>query len=180
MTWQADLLRRYADLFNPQEQPELTRGYPAVGDGWRELVEKAVARIAEAVAALPEGSLRITQIKEKLAGIRIYTTTRRRLPAEVAAKIEEAIDLAEARSYCTCETCGAVGDLYDDDGWFMTRCERHAKGERLPKNYDDDLHIKFEIVGGKRRVIACRRYDRERDALVDAPLPPGNEWIEEA
>lgn len=180
MSWQADLLRRHPDLFDPSKQPELTRGYPAVADGWRQLVEKAIERIAEAVADLPAGSVRITQIKEKLAGVRIYTTARRDLPAEAAAKIEEAIDLAEARSYCTCEICGAVGDMYDDDGWYATRCDRHAKGERLPTDYGADVHIKYEIVGGKRRVISCRRYDRERDAFADAPLPPGQEWIEDA
>jgi hypothetical protein len=99
------------------------------------------------------------------------------LPPEAAAKVQEAIDLAEARSYCTCEICGAEGRLHDDGGWYTTRCDRHAAGEPIePKPGEPDLHIQYSMVAGKMRVIRCRRYDRERDEFVDAPLPPGETW----
>ena len=178
MTWQTELVKRYPLLFQSDE-PAHARGCPTVGDGWHLVVEKAIERIDAAVAGLPRGSLQIVQIKEKFAGLRLYVEWAALLP-EVAAKVQEAIDLAEARSYCTCETCGAVGRLYDDDGWFTTRCDRHAEGAPVPATPGDDgLHIKFTVELGKMRVINCRRYDRERDAFVDAPLPPGEEWAEE-
>ncbi|MCA6116718.1 hypothetical protein J6524_17690 [Bradyrhizobium sp. WSM 1738] len=42
-------------------------------------------------------------------------------------QVEEAIDLAEARSACTCEVCGEVGVLRGG-GWLTTRCYRYAEG----------------------------------------------------
>ena len=72
-TWQSDLVARHPALFNLTEHGRTsTPGWPTVGDGWRELVETAVGRIAKAVAAAPAGSLRIVQVKEKFAGLRLY------------------------------------------------------------------------------------------------------------
>lgn len=181
MTWQIELVRRYPLLFRTQDS-EHAAGYPAVGDGWQLIVEKAIGRIDTAASALLKAgtaSIRIAQIKEKLGGLRIYADWTA-LPEDAAAKVQEAIDLAQARSYCTCETCGAPGQLHDDGGWYTTCCDRHAKGEPIePKHDDPDLHIQYTFVGGKMRVIKCRRYDREHDAFVDAPLPPGEQWAEE-
>lgn len=175
MSWQIELIKRYPLLFGSPG------GYPTVGDGWQLIVEKAVARIDEAVGELLKDAkaiVRVVQIKEKLGGLRIYVDWTA-LPPDVAAKIREAIDLAEARASCTCEVCGGAGRLHDRDGWYLTRCERHAEGEPVPEQGDPDLYIQFVVKDGKMRVSRCRRYDRERDAFVDAPLPPGERWAEE-
>lgn len=181
MTWQIELIKRYPHLFR-SEFAERASGYPAVGDGWQLIVEKAVERIDAAVGDLLRNGkavIRIEQIKEKFGGLRLYADCTV-LPLEIEARFQEAIDLAEARSYCTCEVCGARGRLHDDYGWFTTRCDRHAAGEPIePKRGDPDLHIKYTLTDGKMRVIRCRSYDRERDAFVDAPLPPGETWAEE-
>ena len=170
MTWQTDLLERYRNLFGSAEDPETLRGYPTVGDGWRAVVEKAVERIDAALAGGP-GRVEIVQIKEKLGGLRMYFHSRD-LSAGSLAKVREAIDLAEARADCTCETCGAPGRLYDKGGWLSTRCELHAAGKLvLPRDPEPDVHIKWTIEDGRMRVISCRRYDRARDVFVDAPLP---------
>jgi hypothetical protein len=42
----------------------------------------------------------------------------------------DAIDLAEARSACTCEACGEPGRL-NGSGWLVTRCAEYAAGRRL-------------------------------------------------
>ncbi len=180
MSWQTELIKRYPLLF----RSELTghaAGYPTVGDGWQLAVETAIARIDAAVGALlTDGGavVHIGQIKEKLGRLRVYAEWTA-LPPAVAEKVQEAIDLAEARASSTCEVCGAPGRLYDRAGWYLTRCERHAEGEPVPDDDDEDLHVQFAVVDGKMRVLRCRRYDYERDAFTDAPLPPGDEWAEE-
>jgi hypothetical protein len=167
--WKDELFERYRHLFR-------RGGYPTVGDGWQDLVEKAFVRIDAAAEGQPTGSLQILQIKEKFGTLRIYYG--HRLPDDVLAKVEEAVKLAEARSRCTCETCGAAGQLYNKGGWRMTRCERHAEGEPVkPPHGDAALDICYVLVDGKMRVTKCRRYDREGDVFVDTPLPPGEEGL---
>jgi hypothetical protein len=56
------------------------------------------------------GSFKATQIKEKYATLRFYW--KGALSPEADAQVEEIIDLAEARSACTCEVCGEEGRLY--------------------------------------------------------------------
>jgi hypothetical protein len=168
MTWQLDLMMSYPHLFARADDPKLSQGYPCVGDGWRPIVERAIERIDTVLAG---GRVEIVQIKEKLGGLRIYFYSKG-LPAGVLATVREAIDLAEARADCTCETCGAVGRLHDKGGWLATRCELHADGQPVePQHGDANLHVKWTIQDGKMRVISCRQYDRERDAFFDAPLP---------
>jgi hypothetical protein len=72
-TWQAQLVARYPALFNQEINGRVTApGFPSVGDGWRDLVETAIGRIATAVAAVSGGSLKIGQIKEKFGTLRVY------------------------------------------------------------------------------------------------------------
>ena len=124
-SWQSDLMLRYPQLFQQA-------GYPTVGDGWQDLIERAVARVAAAVAGGPAGSgVGIVQIKEKFGTLRLYYHARK-LPTKIFARVREAIDLAEARSACTCEECGAEGRLYKRNGWYLTRCVDHAEGEPGP------------------------------------------------
>ena len=62
--WRTELIEAHPNLFDIDHGQVRRSVYPTAGDGWRELVERAVERIATAVAA---ASLRITQIKEKFA-----------------------------------------------------------------------------------------------------------------
>ena len=163
--WRHDLMRRYPQLFDQG-------GFPTVGDGWQDLLERALKRIAAAVAREPAGSFQIVQIKEKYGTLRLYFDGHK-LSKKALVKVLEAIDLAEARSACSCEECGAEGRLYDRNGWYLTRCPRHADGEPVPIQPGwDNLSIVRTVRGGKVGVVSCRRYDRERDVFVEAPLPP--------
>lgn len=164
--WRRALMERHPQLFAPT-------GYPTVGDGWRDLLDRALARIAAAVVREPaESEIRIVEIKEKFGALRLYFNSRK-LSAKALAKVREAIDLAEARSACTCEECGAQGRLHDRGGWLLTRCADHATGEPVPIPPGcENVHVKQAFENGKLRVVSCRRYDRARDILVEAPLPP--------
>ncbi|MBB1090463.1 hypothetical protein HUU61_04100 [Rhodopseudomonas palustris] len=174
--WQAALVARHPNAFNVEFNGRITTpGYPSVGDGWRELVETAVGRMVEAAA--PRGSLTIVQIKEKFGGLRIYWHGRN-LSAVSTRAIEEAVALAEARSACTCEVCGAEGRLHKHGGWFATACPEHARGNpvRVKPGFDN-IRIVRSFEPGKPPILSCRRYDRATDTFVD--VDPASLGIEE-
>jgi hypothetical protein len=166
--WQAALIDRYPGLFNQEINGRVTvPGYPEVGDGWRSLVETAIGRIATAIAAAPNSSLRIGQIKEKFGGLRLYLHGDVGLSDTIVAAIDEAIKLAEARSACTCETCGAEGRLFKRGGRLLTACDEHGKGTPVHQKAGlKNLHITRAYVGGKR-VVRARRYVRDTDSFID-------------
>jgi hypothetical protein len=152
-TWQADLVARYPGLFDQQINGRVTApGYPTTGDGWRDLVETAIGLIASAVAATPGGTLQIGQIKEKFATLRVYPDSRSGLPESISAAVDEAIELAEARSACT---CGTPGRLFKSGGWFLTACDKHCKGKPVRERPGfENLHITRQLVDGKRAIRA--------------------------
>jgi hypothetical protein len=163
-SWRTELIEAHRDLFHPpQGHPESAAGYPWCDEGWSDLLARLCVRLR---AALREGeTIRIIQVKEKFATLRVYW--RGDVTPETAARLHEAIALAEARSACTCERCGAVGRLYSDGGVYMTRCAIHAKGELIPAQLSaENIHlVRVPTSDGYR--IAARRYDREADRFVD-------------
>lgn len=160
--WRTRLMDRYPALFPPR--PDGARaGYPSVGDGWTDLLERALGRIAAAVAGAP-GAVRITQIKEKFAGIRIYYDAVGLSP-EVLSAVDDAIDLAEARAECTCELCGEEGTLCDDAGWYTTRCRAHAVGVSAARGGPAQYERTF-YSGGREVRRTLRRYDRAGDRFI--------------
>ncbi|WFT94400.1 hypothetical protein QA633_40130 [Bradyrhizobium barranii] len=172
--WRVELVRTYADLFHPFGDPPRAEGWPCVGDGWRDLLERACKRIRAAVEA-DGGTFHATQIKEKYGSLRFYWHGS--LSPEADAKVEEAVDLAEARSACTCEVCGEEGRLRGD-AWLTTRCALHAEGRPAVAVRPglENVQIEERYVGD-RRVIRYRRYDREHDRFVD--VDPTSLGIEE-
>jgi hypothetical protein len=161
-------MARYPNLFLVKlDGRTTTLGYPEVGDGWRELVEIAASRIAAAMAAAPNGSLQVVQIKEKFGTLRLYRHSNG-LSDAVENAVRDAIALAEARSACTCEVCGAEGRLYSSDGWLATACAEHANGTIVVLEPGwGNLHVVRGDVGEKTGVFTYRRYVRETDSFVD-------------
>jgi len=163
--WQKALMQCFPHLFG-------RGGYPTVGRGWLDVLDRALGRIDTVVAFEGAGSwIRIVQIKQKFGTIRIYFEHNRDFSAEGLAVIGEVIELAEARSACTCEECGARGRLYVRDGWVASRCEDHAEGEpfRIRPGWEG-LYVKTTYRAGSR-VVSCRRYDRDIDVFDEVPLP---------
>jgi hypothetical protein len=171
--WRIDLIKAYPNLFHPPGAgPEAARGYPACGDGWRDLLNSACAKVE---AAITEGeSFNVVHIKKRLGTLRFYW--RGTLSTEAEAKIVAAIALAEARSACSCEQCGEEGRLYRAGRVLITRCAVHAKGQ--PVEFTPGLenaHI-VQRIDGQRRGVTCCRYDRATDTFIDLlPDAPGIE-----
>jgi hypothetical protein len=173
--WKIELIRAHTRLFRPlKEHPEEVQGYPECNAGWRDLIERACVRIEN---ALDNGdAVKIVQIKEKYGTLRFYLSGC--LPSETEAKVREVVSLAEARSACTCETCGAVGRLYNRGGWFATACSEHARGEPVSVRPGfENLQIVRRFGADGLQKVSCRRYDRATDAFVD--VDPGSLGIEE-
>jgi len=159
-TWKDALVARYKHLFG-------RGGFPTVGDGWCDLLERCLSRIE---LSRGRGQVQIVQIKEKFGTLRVYWGGEKLSDAAIA-RIEEAIELAEMRSACTCEECGAEGRLYNRGGWYLTRCPEHAQGEPVNvKVGTEKMRIVTKYIGDKR-ITSAWRYDRELDVLVPAPVP---------
>lgn len=175
-SWRRRLVDRFPDLFLSMESGRTsTPGYPAVGDGWRDLVEVAVERIA---AAAPGGGFRIEQIKEKYGTLRLYVCRTGGSGPTASDAVEEAVALAEARSACTCEQCGKEGALYSAGSWLVTACSDHARGEKIPvREGFDNILIVRSYRGGQLPIVTCRRYDRVDDRFID--VDPATLGIEE-
>ena len=101
--WRVDLIKAHPDLFGPRSGPPgVAIGYADCGDGWRELLERTFAKIETTLAE--GGTFRVLQVKEKDGTLRLYW--RGELSDQAEANVNEAIDLAMARSACTCSKCG--------------------------------------------------------------------------
>lgn len=162
--WRTVLIATHPRLFGASgESPERTPGYPECGDGWSDLLRRLCGRIDKALG--PRETIRVAQIKEKFAGLRFYWHGK--VSKDTEAAIQEAISLAEARSFCCCEECGAEGSPYRY-GMLMTRCPAHAKGQRVSVEPGmENVHVvRYAIPAGGFRKVA-RRYDRATDMFVE-------------
>lgn len=121
---------------------EVSRACPRreLGPGWWPLVDEAFDAVAQSVPAA-----RVLQVKQKMGGLRVYVRERSagnptpglspRTPAEMAAflaasaawvdplaTLRSQLARIEARSFETCESCGALGTV----GWgpsIRTLCD---------------------------------------------------------
>ena len=166
--WQDLLIARHPRLFLSGDMQNSIPGYPLVGDGWRVLVERAADRISDTLAKGRSGSVTIVQVKEKFGTARIYWTGTGLTKAAEDA-IANAVALAEARSGCTCETCGREGVLRQIGGQLLTACAEHANnGAPVPVHAGwENIHLVRGTRDGKSAILACRRYDRASDFFVD-------------
>ncbi|OSI65183.1 hypothetical protein BSZ21_21950 [Bradyrhizobium canariense] len=161
--WRSALVESYADIFHPPGDPLAARGWPAVGDGWEDLLKRACRRMRAAVGD-DGGPFRLTTIKEKFGSLRIQWEGS--LPPAAAARVEEAVDLAEARSATTCDVCGGAGVLRGG-GWMAVRCDDHAEGRTAlaVEQGFENLHVERRVVRG-RTFASYRFYDRAADRFV--------------
>jgi hypothetical protein len=176
-SWQQQLVDGYPDLFVRRFRGvPFSPGYPICGDGWRDIVTKMVERMS---AAATHYRVHFAQISEGYGTLRVYWRAEAALPTHVERAIEELIALAEARSACTCTTCGAEGRLFSSKGWLLTACAEHARGKAVPTQPGlENMHIVRGRVGEDMRICTCRRYDRTLDAFVHVdPCSLGSEQL---
>jgi hypothetical protein len=161
--WRVVFMQAHERLFDlmPNE-PERSFGYPLCDSGWRDILERLCIRVETALQE--NDALEFVRIKQKFGVLRADWDGE--ISNDTRAKILEAIDLAVARSACTCEICGAAGRLYSNRRWLATRCAEHALGDPEP------VEPGFEFIRILRRAtgepdLLYARYDPETDTLTE-------------
>jgi hypothetical protein len=162
--WGFELLEAVPDFFGPLQLPGRPACLPECGPGWRPILDLCCLRIAAAL--LDHERFRFERIRERQGALRILWGGR--LSAKSEAAVREAVDLAEARSTCVCELCGAEGRLYLADGVLSTRCVGHARGAPARR---ENIHLTRKTIRGRLRVLVACRYDAESDSFVHRCLP---------
>jgi hypothetical protein len=164
--WRLNLMLSHPRLFEVmRDEPHLSFGYPLCGSGWRDLLDRLCVRIE---GALQENeSFQFVRIKQKFGILRVDWDGE--VPDPTRFRIGEAINLAVARSGCTCETCGAVGRRYVDRGWLATACIEHAVGDPAEQRHGENVYLLRRVPGRTEMYLA--RYDREADTLTEVPPP---------
>jgi hypothetical protein len=98
--------------------------YAATDEGWRALLEKLFADFDVVLRGSAGAKISIVQIKEKFGGLRFYYRAGG-IPDVIEEKLRSLSRRAQDASFFTCETCGAPGELRDDNGWWHTHCAAH-------------------------------------------------------
>ena len=165
-SWQQLLVQKHPHLFLRSFRGlPFAPGYPTCPDGWREIVVTTVERVSSATRGYP---VQFTQISQEFGTLRIYWAAEANLPKPVEYAVEAAIALGEARSACSCATCGATGRLFSAGGLLLPACPTHARGKALPAPRGfKNVYLVREFVRDDVSAIACRRYDRTRDAFIE-------------
>jgi hypothetical protein len=170
--WRIDFMRAHPRLFDLMtDEPERSFGYPLCDAGWRDALERLCTRIED---ALRDGdTFEFVRIKQKFGLLRVNWDAE--LSDETRLRIGEAINLAVARSACSCEICGAEGRLYSHRGWLATRCAEHAAGDPVPVRPGfENVHFLRRTPGTANMYYA--RYDRATDTLTEvSPRSPHGE-----
>lgn len=91
----------------------LDQGLASVGEGWHDLVRGFFQ-------ACKDAEVKVSQVKEKFGGLRIYTHGAPAYILDLANKLE-------MKSYKICEECGKRG-YPRSGGWVRTLCDEHADG----------------------------------------------------
>ena len=98
------------------------------GAGWAPLIGDLCKNIQEFLNANEDyrRQFYVTQCKEKYGHLMFYAFPERH-------EIEQMIEEANARALCTCEVCGAPGNVGLESmeagrNWVVVRCDRYKKG----------------------------------------------------
>lgn len=94
--------------------------------GWALLVSEALESLA-AIEATPGLRSRVSQVKEKFGGLKLYAFVDDDRPEgrRFTAQLREIVQAAEQRAARTWQTCGAPGELRSPGVWWATVCAKH-------------------------------------------------------
>jgi hypothetical protein len=179
MTWRDQLVVGYPALFRTYRQTGI--GTFRIGDGWQDIVATMLARITTALSATAGNFVTVESVESKHGGLLVHLSGLV-TDASVRTAVEDAVDLAEARSASICELCGADGRLFETElRWLMTACDDHGRGAS-PIALGENARLPVHRAADGR-IIGSRRYDKDTDCFVDiAPddigLPHGPRTIE--
>ncbi|GAA5007399.1 hypothetical protein FNZ56_04145 [Pseudoluteimonas lycopersici] len=99
--------------------------------GWNTLLDELCEQLQHYTDHEGAPQVEAHQIKEKFGGLRFYI-------GQASASQHALIRFAEGLSYRTCETCGAVGELYKTKrNWFTTKCHAHTPQGATPAVLED-------------------------------------------
>ncbi|OSI73295.1 hypothetical protein [Bradyrhizobium canariense] len=165
--WRIELLRSHRRLFEVGlGEPEKSLSYPLCASGWCDVLHRLCARVETALSK--SETFAFVRIIQQFGVLRVDYDAM--VSDATSFRIVEAVNLAIARSACTCEVCGARGRLYSQGGGRATRCADHAAGYPLP------IEIGSENVRQYRRTrrkldMFYASYDREADTLTEISPP---------
>lgn len=148
-----ELNKKYARLFGKHGM------YFECQEGWTSILDAYFAVVDHYVRRARDYDVR--QVKEKYGGLRIIDSVTVRDKAVIAA-INEARELAEARSFYVCERCGAPG-LLRGRGWYYTACDEHATRDGVIEP-PTDPPVRVQIGSAEGRVWEA--YDPDLDVFV--------------
>ncbi|MBZ9798729.1 hypothetical protein [Mesorhizobium sp. ES1-4] len=126
MTVETEHSRKY-DAIRAEFPGVVTKGFEC-DVGWLPILREFFSVVRRMIPAGRERDFVLLQVKEKLAGLRIYFRLADSLPDAAKAAIYDDYSVAEARAAVTCEVCGQPGVFRSQNGWLLTRCEDHAEG----------------------------------------------------
>lgn len=113
-----DYLRRaYPRLFREAGMPW---GFDH-GDGWNQIIESLCDQIDSILREVPDASIAIRQVKEKMGTLRFYYRLQG-VDAEREQAIQDAVIAVYAASEQTCERCGNPGVLQETGRCLKTLC----------------------------------------------------------
>lgn len=137
----AQLVAKYPEIFRGQ-LPMIPSDVP---DGWFEIVDRLCRDITGVLLRNPGHHLRVLQMKEKFASLRMYyalddaedlfadlqlpdgriqIVTKAEGPA-LMDEIRALVDEASRQSTQTCQVCGRPGSERRRRGWLVTLCDGH-------------------------------------------------------
>lgn len=133
-----DLLDKYPEIFperfiikqtfGENDRYEYKIGAFECRDGWAQIIDDSLASLAS-WNPNPLRYMEVTQIKEKFGGLRFYYKLKDDTPEDKKeyyhGLYHGIMNMAEHRSYTTCEECGAPGNRETTRGYVNTRCDLH-------------------------------------------------------
>lgn len=97
-----------------KDKPPITNSdFFSISDGWLKLTKDLIDDLIKL-----GWNKEVCQVKEKFGGLRFYIN-------EGSKEIFQRIQDAEKLSSKTCETCGELGELRTNIGWYTTLCDKH-------------------------------------------------------
>jgi len=89
------------------------------GNGWYPLIFELLDKIQAYVDTNSEyKDIRVTQVKEKWGGLRVYLNFG-------TNEVFSLVDEYEEKSFSICEVCGAHAETREKNSWLSTLCEKH-------------------------------------------------------